>query len=1379
MDRQIKDVEERLKKLEGSEDRDKGQKTASLNATKSQLEHYKNSCNANHTKYPENPALKDIDSKLSQVKNLKKSLEGLTENDNCEKLLTNLCDGLETFLGFNSESKGYDGTGIVYSDLDRLCDGVMGFLYQVLKDVSEKQPYEAGKTMFLDRLNREINAKLCSGVEGFKSVVDRVVSRVRQYNEKVVESNSKVSGPINELLGRVKNEYPTEIGRIPDEVDLKIMSDEEIGKIVLPTNALTEKCITSAKLFDTKLTKLTKHINDLNYKLRDSVKTTHERIKQETARVEAMSKKERENYDAVIKLVGNASENLKKVLKQKIGDDVSAVVKNLKKRVSDILVKLNNVHINMATYLSQLDTWSNEAEGFVEEAIRKVNDILDQVDNVNNEVNKKAIKAAAAQIRELGFSLYEAGNDAKTKAQEEVTKALAQVKSMNEALKGDLYKVKQAVEGQVTEIKNKIGKLYETVTERPGSAVKDMDKLIESVVKHIKVHAAGIRGNTEGRFKEGLAVVAMKVGEIVNGNYAGENFKERILYAWLTDIVEKNPVKKYIEDYLQYNGDQFVNRGINAITDNVKQHIKDKLNTLTSAGSKRIQTTGNVAEDLNTIKTTLDSFVFEFADKIKSGDIKASDVETKLGNAHVLRTGHSTSRIYLDDAVNSIVNQLLGRAAGASKEIEDLVKSCNFSYVDSAYNKAKNFVGKLEKAIGNGSPLSPGEDGTAKAVDSAITEVTNLLKGKLIPNGGSSVNLDAAGTFTEYNRFVDQDAAKLQSLASEKLEDVKENAGSLPAAIGEIKTKVEEALDKIGDVKDKLFSKAQEVTDNLNLLCKTVKDLAETGDESAKGKLNRLKQKIGRAVKVDKESLLVLHGKFKALRDGDLAASIDMANAFLTEASKLEAECIRRLQQNVNCEVNIVKKELASRIVQSHVTVVKLLLQQFVAKLQSELDKLPAAIEDDKHIGFKGFMEKLYEGFNTNIVPKKDDLKLDTLSEAFQNFCSPLHLYLKAEIGRQNNDNHAKKHPSSQRSTNNYADAVDCVKNELEKLVNQIRAGNRYDYHVPRLLDGLTDAIDGLHPESFSEPNTPLLETIAHGFRGLVSELGKAYVSVYDGARNVNWERENNPETTYCAKIFLTAFSTVYDAVHDLRINCNSLKGHQIHSSSDLGRLFLRHGFKVSAENKQHWELQNKSVINGEYVANRLSFRVEGAKDNEHLKECESNKRKSNVLFNLFDILKCILHHVDQYNAICHIAILPKPRTPCTVFEMLAWLSGLTYTSAYQALLSDGFTNVLDNPDTPLAGDGEISVFDIEQSYLEAHPQTITYKSIRTVLQYLCSKSYDLLTTVVGHGDAATFYACDYSNNTLNLYYPSSGEDCLQMLLDFLRRICSRQCALK
>ncbi|GBE60094.1 hypothetical protein, conserved [Babesia ovata] len=85
-------------------------------------------------------ALKDIKERQTKLSELKDKLEAFIGKDKdnaetCQNLLTNLSEGLEKFLGFNSESKGYDGSGIVYSDLDRLCDGVMAFLHGVLSGV--------------------------------------------------------------------------------------------------------------------------------------------------------------------------------------------------------------------------------------------------------------------------------------------------------------------------------------------------------------------------------------------------------------------------------------------------------------------------------------------------------------------------------------------------------------------------------------------------------------------------------------------------------------------------------------------------------------------------------------------------------------------------------------------------------------------------------------------------------------------------------------------------------------------------------------------------------------------------------------------------------------------------------------------------------------------------------------------------------------------------------------------------------------------------------------------------------------------------------------------------------------------------------------------
>ncbi|GBE60568.1 hypothetical protein, conserved [Babesia ovata] len=86
-------------------------------------------------------ALDDLEKRQNQVKELGDKLTIFTEKDKntnaCKDLLENLTDGLEKFLGYNKDSKGYDGTGIVYSDLDRLCDGVMSFLHGVLSGVKD------------------------------------------------------------------------------------------------------------------------------------------------------------------------------------------------------------------------------------------------------------------------------------------------------------------------------------------------------------------------------------------------------------------------------------------------------------------------------------------------------------------------------------------------------------------------------------------------------------------------------------------------------------------------------------------------------------------------------------------------------------------------------------------------------------------------------------------------------------------------------------------------------------------------------------------------------------------------------------------------------------------------------------------------------------------------------------------------------------------------------------------------------------------------------------------------------------------------------------------------------------------------------------------
>ncbi|GBE63339.1 hypothetical protein, conserved [Babesia ovata] len=72
---------------------------------------------------------------------------------------------------------------------------------------------------------------------------------------------------------------------------------------------------------------------------------------------------------------------------------------------------------------------------------------------------------------------------------------------------------------------------------------------------------------------------------------------------------------------------------------------------------------------------------------------------------------------------------------------------------------------------------------------------------------------------------------------------------------------------------------------------------------------------------------------------------------------------------------------------------------------------------------------------------------------------------------------------------------------------------------------------------------------------------------------------------------------------------------------------------------------------------------------------------------------------------------------------------------------------------------------------VNAYLKTILSKVAEHGLPYLSSNSRNLLTAIAGHGDAETFYGCEFSNNSLSLKYPGSGAECLDMLLDILRRL--------
>ncbi|CDR71390.1 hypothetical protein, conserved, partial [Babesia bigemina] len=131
-----------------------------------------------------------------------------------KKLLENLCDGLQTFLGFDSASKGYDGSGIVYSDLDRLCDGVMGFLSGVLgavKDDDAVKTYDKDTTKNINTVIKTLNDNIGSGRAGLVESVAEVKGWLEGYELEYSKKASNVTEFLGELKSNIAGKYTSQI----------------------------------------------------------------------------------------------------------------------------------------------------------------------------------------------------------------------------------------------------------------------------------------------------------------------------------------------------------------------------------------------------------------------------------------------------------------------------------------------------------------------------------------------------------------------------------------------------------------------------------------------------------------------------------------------------------------------------------------------------------------------------------------------------------------------------------------------------------------------------------------------------------------------------------------------------------------------------------------------------------------------------------------------------------------------------------------------------------------------------------------------------------------------------------------------------------------
>ncbi|CDR71479.1 hypothetical protein, conserved, partial [Babesia bigemina] len=363
-----------------------------------------------------------------------------------KNLLENLCDGLETFLGFNKDSKGYDGSGIVYSDLDRLCDGVMGFLSGVLGAVKNTQTYNVGRKTLQNLVSDEINKHLCSGHDGFTTLLPRLTNEIGKYNTEVRDSNEKVKKPIEELLNQVGDAFMNKVQNIlPQENEgedpEKVQAAEKQIKNMFRDEIKTfNNTFNNAYNFTTKIEKTDMKIaiNYLNSSLQLRVKHGVSNVAHEIKRLEQVADKEQKTFESAEKKVKEVMKTLKEGVDAKIANHVHRLVEQLKGKVQEILDDLKSINGSLVNYINQMQGWIDKAQLAIDAALEKIDFIFKEVNEGDSYKNPKPMKEAAEALKKQAQILFEVGNEVKQKIEELVPKAKVLVGQLDLAIRGDL-----------------------------------------------------------------------------------------------------------------------------------------------------------------------------------------------------------------------------------------------------------------------------------------------------------------------------------------------------------------------------------------------------------------------------------------------------------------------------------------------------------------------------------------------------------------------------------------------------------------------------------------------------------------------------------------------------------------------------------------------------------------------------------------------------------------------------------------------------------------------------------------------------------------------------------------------------------------------------
>ncbi|CDR71440.1 hypothetical protein, conserved, partial [Babesia bigemina] len=480
---------------------------------------------------------------------------------------------------------------------------------------------------------------------------------------------------------------------------------------------------------------------------------------------------------------------------------------------------------------------------------------------------------------------------------------------------------------------------------------------------------------------------------------------------------------------------------------------------------------------------------------------------------------------------------------------------------------------------------------------------------------------------------------------------------------------------------------------------------------------------------------------------------IKVAGETFNSAVQLLTKSLTNAQRTVDTDLPVLTNALQERAKEAFDDLEGALKKTFNAQKKAELKvtqhivatcipEIKKLIATDFSTGLKGLMNRLHSTFNRHNLQNVSNVSLEIFSNKAKEFFTKFF-------------NDFKDQPDLSDLS---PDRLTPLTDALSALLSTMHTQRHFHADVSLRLAELQAALATLTPSGFAEAS-PLLNVVRAGVTAFHGELAKQYVSRYSGetfGAELVEKDKLTPYGTKLSKLFLSVVSTLRSSLASLRRGSRNLSGQQATAFSDLARLVADQGYDVcDSTTEQNGEV--KRHLTGKGIQMYLV-----GNDYNHVYHTDNNVRRP---------LENMYIYLNDYYKIGHIATSSSKRRPCSIYEMLCWLSGLPCNDVYEDLWRDAVSELFVDPKNQPTENGDIPVTVVSEQPPRRPPLKIECNEAQIAVKRLCSRAYDVLTEIIGYGDAYTIYAVDLCNNSLNLHYPTDAASCLELLLDILRRL--------